>query len=1107
VHKTPHSPPARATRLIVGALLAMALFFNTVGTLFAAGTTGTINGHITDSRTNAAIAGVTISAVSPTGSYRATTDNNGFFAIAGVQPDTYTISFQKQGFQPLSTQGVTVSADQNSDATTRLTSVSLRTIARVTTRSEGSAYQPKQTQDTYTVTTAQVQQLLGKTDAISETQLLTRLPGASLDRYGYPVLRGGRENEEGFQFDGIPYVDAFTSQFTNSLALNAGLNQLQLTPGAGDASTGNAGTGTINLIAKRGTYPAFGSLDAEALLQPYTHQLAVEYGTATPNGAISNYIQFTGYDSDSQLGARKGNVQSLSIGSFYNPYHQASRSFSDNLVFKFGKNRAQSFQIFYDNQQTNFTGAEGSNTLTYPAGDPYYLAEFGAFTDIFGNGTGLNQAQLQSPSLISLLPNQTSLTARLGASGGTNYYQPNNVLKFQYAANLGPASFLTAKYYSLDSVVDFHFPSDAASINFASFDTLQGGHRSGSTIDFTTQVNAQNLVAAGLEYDFLHPVYQQVDPFDGVLDTAAVGIGSGYETADFINPALPADGLGNCPLGTDPNGASYCGYLYRFAKSPGPIPYAAEQSVTNRQDYAFYVRDKFTPNERVNIDAGVRIEGTNNQLPGLEGCNPATAAAALIDTCQYNPTSFHTVGGTSLPQVAIPNDAKHPLEVEPRFAVSFQLARNDAVRLSFARSTEFAPLAFVDLSTPTGIYSRYAGIPSYDVLSNLNAGAAATPPAPGCFSGACNPYQAMFCGVQHKLPCQNYADQLRWENQALLGVPIQPVRPETFTNYEFSYSHQFPAGIGMKITPFYRRGYDALALVSQPLTGANGQPLINPTSGNILLGPSLATNLGVNRTTGVELYFSREVPYGLSGSISATYINELSNVVPSPLIQEDFFPPIPTQSLLLGNQYRVGFVSPLSGTLALSYKMHNGVRINPIVTYTRGYPAGVGNITAAFVNGKPYNVANTNTGIASAFGSNFSPNFIDPQNPGSVFNPNIAATRGTPETASAGGFITNPRVNTNVSVEYSPPGSRSTFGVLITNLFNQLYSGVPTYNSRYQAVATGIAGPKTGYSTLPVNFPEIGSQQYLPFQYGNDPYRIVPSLTPQTVRLYYQLTL
>ncbi len=1096
--------PTTGRRLIVGLFLAVALLLNTVGTLFAAGTTGTINGRITDAKSGSPVAGVIVNAVAPTGSYRATTDNNGFFALTGVQPDSYTISFEKAGFQPRSTTGVTVSADQVADVTTRLTAVSLRTIARVTTRSVGSAYQPKQTQDTYTVTTQQVQQLLGKTDAISETALLTRLPGASLDKYGYPVLRGGRENEEGFQYDGIPYVDAFTSQFTNSLALNAGVNQLQLTPGAGDASTGNAGTGTINLIAKRGTYPAFGSVDVETLLQPYTHQMALEYGIASRNGAISNYIQFTGYNSDSQLGARGGNVKDLSIGSYFNPYNEASRSLTDNLVFKFGKNRAQSFQIFYDNQYTNFTGAQGTRSLTYPSADPYYLAQF-------ENYTGLNQAQLQSPSLISKLRFQGTLTSPLGDLGGTNYFQPNNVLKFQYAANLGTASYITAKYYALDSVTDFNFPYDQGAIFFSSFDALQGGHRSGGTIDFQSQINSKNLIAAGLEYDFLHPVYDSINNFDGVLTTSGFGLG-GTEAYDFINPALPATGLGNCPLGTDPNGGSYCGYLYKFQSSPGPIPYNNEQTVTNRQDFAVYLRDKFTPTDRLNIDGGLRIEGANYQLPGVQDCNP-TSVATQVDTCPYYPTSFQTVGTASLPRVTLPDAEKRPLEVEPRIAVSFEVSRNDALRASFARSTEFAPLAFVDLTQPVGTYSRYLGIPSYSSFANFFANPAApgtTPvvqPPAGCFSGACNPYQATFCGVQNNLPCTSYADQLRWENQSLLGIPIQPVRPETFTNYEFSYSHQFPGGIGMKVTPFYRRGYDALALVAQPKIGANGQPLIDPTSGNIILGPNTATNLGVNRTTGIEFYVSREVPFGLSTSLSATYINEFSNVVPSPLIQEDFFPPIPTQSLLLGNQYRVGFVSPLNAALALNYKTHNGIRINPIITYNRGYPAGVGNITAAFVNGKPYNVINTNTGIASAFGQSFSPNFVDPQNPGSVFKPNVAATRGTPETASAGGFITNPRFNTNVSLEYSPPGSRSTFGVLFTNLFNQIYSGVPTYNSRYQPVATGIAGPKTGYSTIPLLYPELGSQQYLPFQYGNDPYRIIPSSTPQTVRLYYQLTL
>jgi len=1098
LRKIHRSFTAGGYRLFAGLLLACAFFLQSVAPIAAAGTVGNINGKVTDAKTGTPVAGVTVTAVAPTGTYHATTDANGFFSMVGVQPDTYAVSFELKGYAPTSTTGLTVTADQSSPIAYKITKEKdLRTIGTVTARSAGSAFQPKQTQDSYTVTAAQAQSLLGKTDAISETNLLTRLPGASLDRYGYPVIRGGRENDEGFLINGIPAIDAFTSQFTNSLALNAGLNQLQLTPGAGDASVGGAGTGTLNLITKRGTYPAFANLDAEAILQPYDHQLSLELGAATRNGSLSNYFQFTGYDAGTQLGSRGVNVQSLSQNSYLDTAYNTSRSFSDDLVFKFGKGQNQSFEVFYDNQQTNFLGTLGTSSLTYPAGDPYYLSNLERFT-------GLNKTQLQSPTLYGLLPNQTSLTGLLGTRGAKNYYQPQNILKFGYTNAIGSRSFLQAQVYSLDSVSTFDFPYANGNIGFGSFVALQGGHRTGGTLDFTSQFNSKNTIKAGVEYDFLHPVYDQSDPQDGLYALSAFG--SGYEVADFINPALPAKGLGSCPLGVDGNGTSYCGYLNNYLANPGAVPNNQEQTQTNESQASIYLSDKFAPTSNLVVDAGLRVETANYRLPSLAGCNP-TNLATQTDQCLYFPTGTRTnAAGETLPVTALASQLTKPVVFEPRIAASFQLTKNDAVRASFARSAQFAPLAFVDVGVPVGIYSRYAGIPSYDANANYNAGTPFAPPAVGAFAGAGNPYQAMTCGVAANLPCQNYADQLRWENQnAIQGVPIQPVRPTTFSNFDFSYSHQFAAGVAVKVTPFYRRGYDVLAQVAQPRL-AGGQPVINPTNGNVVLNPPVTTNLGTNRTTGVEFQLTREVATGLSAGVNATYINEFTNVLPSPLIQEDFFPQILTQSILLGNQYRAGFVSPLSGVVYLNYRSKKGFRINPIVTYTRGYPAGVGNVSPAFVNGTAVNIPQTNASTASApYGQNYAPNFVDPQNPGSYFKPNIAATRGTYESSSAAGFITNPRFRTDISLEYSPPGARSTFGVLITNLFNQIYSSVPTYNSRYQAVATGVSGPKTGYSTVPVNYPELGSQQYLPFQYGNDPYRIIPNAVPQTIRAYYQL--
>jgi hypothetical protein len=387
---------------------------------------------------------------------------------------------------------------------------------------------------------------------------------------------------------------------------------------------------------------------------------------------------------------------------------------------------------------------------------------------------------------------------------------------------------------------------------------------------------------------------------------------------------------------------------------------------------------------------------------------------------------------------------------------------------------------------PLGIYSAFNNVPSYSIFSGLSTG------------------QAQTCGIFANGTCSSYAQQLRWNNQnAIEGVPIQPVKPETFTNWEASLSHQFPANVSVKLTPFYRRGYDQTALVSQPRTGANGQPLVD-ANGNYIFGPSTASNLGVSKTTGLEFYLTKEAQYGLSGSFSATYINEISNVIPT-TGGEDFFPQIPYQSLELGNLYRVGFLSPFQATLALQYKTRGGWRLNPVVSYNKGYPIGAGKLAPYVVNGVPYNLINTN--ITSPFGSTGAYAYVDPTNPGTVFNPVIYATRGTPDGNSAGGTLSSAHFNTNVSLEFSPPGSHNTFGVLVNNLFNQLY-GVPGLNGRWQPVATGIGGPLTGTSSTYTAYPEIGvSGTYARNRYGYDPYLISPTRTPTTFRLYYQLGL
>ncbi|HWT05293.1 MAG TPA: hypothetical protein VN224_06010, partial [Xanthomonadales bacterium] len=157
---------------------------------------------------------------------------------------------------------------------------------------------------------------------------------------------------------------------------------------------------------------------------------------------------------------------------------------------------------------------------------------------------------------------------------------------------------------------------------------------------------------------------------------------------------------------------------------------------------------------------------------------------------------------------------------------------------------------------------------------------------------------------------------------------------------------------------------------------------------------------------------------------------------------------------------------------------------------------------------KPYNLVNTNVSIAPQLGgSTAATQYVDPRNPGSLFKPNIAATRGTPEAASAGGVLSAARFGpAQITIEFtSPTNPHSTFGVLVANMFDQLY-GQPILNPRYQPIATGIAGPYSGYSSAAVNPNFHGVYNYTQGG-GNQPYLLFPNNAPLNVQLYYQLTL
>jgi len=79
----------RRRSLVLSSLLLVAMLAQTAGFAIA-GTFATISGTVSDD-SGAPVAGVAVTAVSPSAKYTATTDSHGYYSITGVTPDTYTV--------------------------------------------------------------------------------------------------------------------------------------------------------------------------------------------------------------------------------------------------------------------------------------------------------------------------------------------------------------------------------------------------------------------------------------------------------------------------------------------------------------------------------------------------------------------------------------------------------------------------------------------------------------------------------------------------------------------------------------------------------------------------------------------------------------------------------------------------------------------------------------------------------------------------------------------------------------------------------------------------------------------------------------------------------
>ncbi|MDB5072198.1 MAG: hypothetical protein JWM87_3309 [Candidatus Eremiobacteraeota bacterium] len=312
----------------VTAVLAL-LFVLSQGTWVLAGTTGSISGVLTEtSAASTPISGATISAVSPSQVAKVTTDQQGRFQFLSLAPDTYTLSFEKAGFQSATQGGITVQADQNVTVSLQGTRA-LQNIGRTAARANSALVRPGQTASVYSVNAAQQAagaSLGGGANLNQAYSAIASVPGVvvPLNQPGWGTsifIRGGDYTQTGNEVDGIPINRSF-DQYASGQLSSLGNQEVQVYTGQAPADAQAIGlAGFVNQVIKTGTYP--GSINATLGLgspHQYNHG-SLEFAGASPNRLFSYYIGTGGYSETFRIVDQfngQGYLSRTGLGSLYN---------------------------------------------------------------------------------------------------------------------------------------------------------------------------------------------------------------------------------------------------------------------------------------------------------------------------------------------------------------------------------------------------------------------------------------------------------------------------------------------------------------------------------------------------------------------------------------------------------------------------------------------------------------------------------------------------------------------------------------------------------------------------------------------------------------------
>ena len=274
-----------------------------------AGTSGKLSGRVLDKQKQP-LAGANVAI--PVARLGALSDAEGRFAIIGIPAGTYEVKVQLLGYGPVAVQDVRVSADNTTALDVELAEAPLL-MKEVVVSAQRPVVDLKLTS---TISTLSREDL--KSMPVQELQDVVNLQAGVVDGH----FRGGRLGEVQYQVDGVSVNNAYDN--SSSLRIDRSLiEEVQVISGTFDAEYGQAMSGVVNAVLRRGT-DRF-RWDAEALtgghvysgaprsVEPDFHELRLtgtqnyQASLSGPTGLPKTYFLVSGrrYAADDYLSAKR----------------------------------------------------------------------------------------------------------------------------------------------------------------------------------------------------------------------------------------------------------------------------------------------------------------------------------------------------------------------------------------------------------------------------------------------------------------------------------------------------------------------------------------------------------------------------------------------------------------------------------------------------------------------------------------------------------------------------------------------------------------------------------------------------------------------------------